>query len=104
MSETLGRRVTTDVAIYARLSQEDLAARPGELTGTERQIAGVIRGVTVALLLGMIAALVPATVLLVRHGSKARKMAIPFAPFLALGSVIALFVGDELVHAYLTFV
>lgn len=28
-----------DVAIYARLSQEDDAARPGELTGTERQIA-----------------------------------------------------------------
>ena len=28
-----------DVIIYARLSQEDLSARPGELTGTERQIA-----------------------------------------------------------------
>lgn len=28
-----------DVAIYARLSQEDDSARPGELTGTERQIA-----------------------------------------------------------------
>jgi leader peptidase (prepilin peptidase) / N-methyltransferase len=59
------------------------------------------RTVTIALLLGMIAALVPAVVLLVRHGSKARKMAIPFAPFLALGSVIALFAGHELVHAYL---
>jgi site-specific DNA recombinase len=29
----------TDVAIYARLSQEDDAAKPGEMTGTERQIA-----------------------------------------------------------------
>lgn len=28
-----------DVAIYARLSQEDATARPGEATGTERQIA-----------------------------------------------------------------
>ena len=38
--------------------------------------------------------------LFARHGSGARKMAIPFAPFLALGSVIALFAGDALVHAY----
>ena len=53
--------------------------------------------------LGMVAALVPAIVfLLARHGSKARKMAIPFAPFLALGSVVALFAGDALVHAYLS--
>jgi leader peptidase (prepilin peptidase)/N-methyltransferase len=48
----------------------------------------------------MIAALVPAVILLARHGSSARKMAIPFAPFLALGSVITLFAGDALVHAY----
>jgi leader peptidase (prepilin peptidase)/N-methyltransferase len=55
-----------------------------------------------ALMLGMIAALVPSIVLFARHGSKARKMAIPFAPFLALGSVVALFAGHELIHAYLT--
>jgi leader peptidase (prepilin peptidase) / N-methyltransferase len=58
------------------------------------------RAVGVALPLGMILALVPAVVLFVRHGSGARKMAIPFAPFLALGSVIALFAGDALIHAY----
>ncbi len=57
--------------------------------------------VPVALFVGMIAALVPAVFLLIRHGSKARKMAIPFAPFLALGSVVALFAGDALVDAYL---
>jgi leader peptidase (prepilin peptidase)/N-methyltransferase len=56
--------------------------------------------VVVALPLGMIAALVPAAVLFARHGSRARKMAIPFAPFLALGSVVALFAGDALVNAY----
>jgi leader peptidase (prepilin peptidase) / N-methyltransferase len=50
----------------------------------------------------MIAALVPSAVLFARHGSKARKMAIPFAPFLALGSVAALFGGDVLIHGYLT--
>ena len=58
------------------------------------------RTVGVALPLGMILALVPAVFLFARHGSGARKMAIPFAPFLALGSVIALFAGDALVHAY----
>ena len=29
-------------------------------------------------------------------------MAIPFAPFLALGSVVALFAGRALIDAYLT--
>src|SRR5688500_12744450 len=36
--------------------------------------------VAVALMLGMVAALVPSIFLLARHGSKARKMGIPFAP------------------------
>jgi leader peptidase (prepilin peptidase)/N-methyltransferase len=59
------------------------------------------KAVGVALMLGMLAALIPGLYLLARHGSKARKMAIPFAPFLALGSVIALFWGDALLSAYL---
>lgn len=57
--------------------------------------------VPVALLIGVLAALVPAAVLLVRHGSSARKMGIPFAPFLALGGVVALFAGEALLDAYL---
>jgi leader peptidase (prepilin peptidase)/N-methyltransferase len=64
--------------------------------------AALGRTVTIALFAGMILALVPSIVLLVRHGGKARKMAIPFAPFLALGSVIALFAGGALIDAYLT--
>ena len=48
------------------------------------------------------AALVPSVILLVRHGSAARKMGIPFAPFLALGGIVALFFGDELMDAYLS--
>jgi leader peptidase (prepilin peptidase) / N-methyltransferase len=58
--------------------------------------------VLVALMIGMVAALVPAIVLLARHGSAARKMAIPFGPFLAFGAVIALFFGDALLDAYLS--
>jgi prepilin signal peptidase PulO-like enzyme (type II secretory pathway) len=38
---------------------------------------------------------------LVKHGSAARKMGIPFGPFLALGGVVGLFAGKFLVHAYL---
>jgi leader peptidase (prepilin peptidase)/N-methyltransferase len=59
------------------------------------------RTVPIAIFVAMISALVPSAVLLVRHGRKARKMKIPFGPFLALGGVVALFVGDALLDAYL---
>jgi leader peptidase (prepilin peptidase)/N-methyltransferase len=59
------------------------------------------RTVPVAMFAGMLSALVPSAVLFARHGSAARKMAIPFAPFLALGGLLALFAGHPLVHAYL---
>ena len=62
--------------------------------------AALGKSVAVALLAGMIFALVPSLFLLARHGSAARKMGIPFAPFLALGSVLALFYGDELLRVY----
>ena len=47
------------------------------------------RTVPVAMMIAMLAALVPAIVLLARHGSAARKMGIPFGPFLALGGVVS---------------
>ena len=59
------------------------------------------RTVPVALMAGMLLALVPSMVLLARHGARARKMGIPFGPFLALGSVLALFWGDAVVDWYL---
>ncbi len=59
------------------------------------------RTVTVAMLLGLVAALVPSAVLFARHGKAARKLGIPLAPFLALGAVVALFAGHPLLHAYL---
>jgi leader peptidase (prepilin peptidase)/N-methyltransferase len=60
------------------------------------------RTVPVALMAGMVAALIPSFVLFARHGSKARKMGIPFGPFLAIGSVVALFWGNAILNAYLT--
>jgi leader peptidase (prepilin peptidase) / N-methyltransferase len=59
------------------------------------------RTVAVGLMLAMILALIPSSVLLARHGAAARKMGIPFGPFLALGAVIALFWGDRLLDGYL---
>jgi leader peptidase (prepilin peptidase)/N-methyltransferase len=59
------------------------------------------RTVGVGLMVGMVAALAPSVVLLARHGSAARKMGIPFAPFLAFGALVALFAGQQLLDAYL---
>lgn len=53
----------------------------------------------------MLAALISASAvglwLLARHGAKARKMAIPFGPFLALGGIVGLLAGDGLLDLYL---
>jgi leader peptidase (prepilin peptidase)/N-methyltransferase len=62
------------------------------------------RTVPIGLFAGFVAALVPSAVLFARHGMKARKMAIPFAPFLALGGILALFAGHLLLDAYLTLI
>jgi leader peptidase (prepilin peptidase) / N-methyltransferase len=62
--------------------------------------AALGKTVSVALMAGMLAAMIPGLVLIVRHGAKARKMGIPFGPFLAVGSVIALFWGHDILHAY----
>jgi leader peptidase (prepilin peptidase)/N-methyltransferase len=62
--------------------------------------AALGKTVPVALMVGMLGALVPSVYLLVRHGAAARKMKIPFGPFLALGSVVALFWGHALLSAY----
>ena len=64
--------------------------------------AALGRTVSVALMVGMLAAMIPGIFLFARHGSKARKMGIPFGPFLALGSVVALFWGDDILDAYLS--
>lgn len=56
--------------------------------------------VGVALMIGFVAALVPSAVMLGRHGARARKMGLPLVPFLALGSVVALFFGNPLMGGY----
>jgi leader peptidase (prepilin peptidase)/N-methyltransferase len=62
--------------------------------------AALGKTVPVAMMVGMLAAFVPGVVILARYGSAGRKIRIPFGPFLALGSVVALFAGHELLAAY----
>ena len=66
-------------------------------------LLGVMLGryVGVALMAGMFASLGLSIVLFAKHGLKARKMKIPFGPFLAFGGVLALFWGEPILHAYL---
>jgi leader peptidase (prepilin peptidase) / N-methyltransferase len=66
-------------------------------------LIGALLGLTtpVGLMLGLFLALIPSLVLITRHGARARRLAIPFAPFLAAGAVVALFAGEHILHAYL---
>jgi leader peptidase (prepilin peptidase) / N-methyltransferase len=66
-------------------------------------LIGALLGRTtpVALMLGLLFALVPSLVLFARVGIGARRLTIPFAPFLAAGTVVALFAGERILHAYL---
>jgi leader peptidase (prepilin peptidase)/N-methyltransferase len=49
----------------------------------------------------LISAAIAGGVLFARHGPAARKRAIPFGPFLALGGVVALWFGNDIVDWYL---
>jgi leader peptidase (prepilin peptidase) / N-methyltransferase len=81
-------------------------AHPGGMGMGDVKLAlliGALLGRTtpVAILLALFLALVPSAVLIARHGAGARKLGIPFAPFLSAGAVIALFAGEPILHAYL---
>jgi leader peptidase (prepilin peptidase) / N-methyltransferase len=55
--------------------------------------AALGRHVVLAVIVGMLAASVAAALVIMTRGLKARKEAIPFGPFLALGAFVALFAG-----------
>ncbi len=59
------------------------------------------RNVAPAILVALLAGSLVGLAMIARHGSAARKRAIPFGPFLALGGVVGLLAGDELVDWYL---
>lgn len=60
------------------------------------------RNVAPALIVALLAGSLVGLTMIARQGAEARKRAIPFGPFLALGGVVALLVGDPLVNWYLS--
>jgi leader peptidase (prepilin peptidase) / N-methyltransferase len=63
--------------------------------------AALGKAVSVGMMVGMLSALVFSVVLFAQHGMGARKMYIPFGPFLAFGALVALFAGNAVLDAYL---
>jgi leader peptidase (prepilin peptidase)/N-methyltransferase len=59
------------------------------------------RAVAPAVLVGFAVGALVGLAMIARRGSAARKSAIPFGPFLALGGVIGLWFGDDIVEWYL---
>ena len=60
------------------------------------------RDVAAALLVALVAGVLVGAAIIARSGvAEGRRTAVPFGPFLALGGVVALIAGDELVDAYL---
>lgn len=60
------------------------------------------RNVAPAILVALLAGSIVGLALIARHGAAARKRAIPFGPFLALGGIVGLLAGDQLVSWYLS--
>ena len=59
------------------------------------------RSVGPAILVALLAGSLVGLAMIARHGAEARKRAIPFGPFLALGGVVGLLAGEELIDWYL---
>jgi len=59
------------------------------------------RAVAPAMLIALAVGAAFGVFLMLRHGADARKRALPFGPFLALGGVVGLLAGNELLDAYL---
>lgn len=59
------------------------------------------RNVAPAIIVALLAGSVVGLAIIAREGSSARKRAIPFGPFLALGGVVGLLAGDPMVEWYL---
>ncbi len=66
-------------------------------------VMGLFLGWSVApaILVALLSGSVVGLALIARHGASARKMAIPFGPFLALGGVVGMLVGHQLISLYL---
>ena len=99
-----GRLAAAALAIGGLLALA-LGSRGGIGMG-DVKLAGVMGlflgpGVAPALVAAFLAGSLAGAVVLVRRGAGARKQALPFVPFLALGGFVGLLWGDELIAFYL---
>ena len=83
-------------------------AYPGGMGMGDVKLAGMMglflgAAVAPALLIALLAGVLVGTVVMARKGAReGRKTAIPFGPFLALGALVAVFVGPRLIDVYVT--
>jgi leader peptidase (prepilin peptidase)/N-methyltransferase len=80
---------------------------PGGMGMGDVKLAGVMGlflggAVAPAMLVALLAGVLFGALILARNGAVARKTAVPFGPFLALGSVVGVFAGEPLVNLYTT--
>ncbi|MGA9875133.1 MAG: prepilin peptidase [Solirubrobacteraceae bacterium] len=83
-------------------------AYPGGMGMGDVKLAGVMglflgSAVAPAMLIALLAGVLYGVLIVARKGTQAgRKTAVPFGPFLAFGSIVAVFAGDPLVNWYTT--
>jgi leader peptidase (prepilin peptidase) / N-methyltransferase len=65
-------------------------------------VMGLYLGASIApaLLVAFLSGSVVGIGVMLKHGAGGRKKGVPFAPFLALGAIVALFAGPQLIHLY----
>ncbi len=81
-------------------------AYPGGMGMGDVKLAAVMglylgSAVVPAMLIAVITGALVGLAMIIRHGSGERKRAIPFGPFLAVGGVVGLFAGDQILSWYL---
>jgi leader peptidase (prepilin peptidase) / N-methyltransferase len=103
---SLAERLAAGVAAGGLLLLAALAYPRGmglgdvKLAGTMGLFLG--RNVAPAILVALLAGALVGLAMIARQGAAARKQAIPFGPFLALGGVVGLLAGDQIVDWYLS--
>jgi leader peptidase (prepilin peptidase)/N-methyltransferase len=81
---------------------------PGGMGMGDVKLAAVMglflgRSVAPAILIALLAGVLAGAVIVARHGTReGRRTAIPFGPFLALGALVAVFAGQDIVAGYVT--
>jgi leader peptidase (prepilin peptidase)/N-methyltransferase len=80
-------------------------AHPGGMGMGDVKLAGVMglylgASIAPALLAAFLLGSLVGVALLVRHGAAARKRGVPFAPFMAVGGLLGLLAGPELIELY----